>query len=417
MKRLSWFIARRYLAARKGGWYLSFITLVSLGGVTVGVMALVVVIGVMTGMQDDVRERILDATPHVFVFEYQSQTSLRMDDWEEVLDSVRQVEGVVGAAPFLLTKVALRRDEYAQVGDLYGVSLENSDMAVTGLDDEIYRGIHSLETTESGLSPLLVGARLAERMQLFKGDTVILIGLENFRTDPFGNLSPSIRNFEISGTFQTGLYDFDVGNLYARLADVQDLLGIQEIGQVSGLGIRTTDPWLADDIGDDIVAHLGLHYYVQSWMTTNQALFSALKLEKLAMALILFLIVVVAAFNIVSTLVMVVVERTREIGILKAIGMADRQVLRVFMLQGVWIGVIGTVLGTASGCALAIALDRYDLIQIPPDIYLLDHLPVNLNPLDVAIIALASIVVSVAATVYPAIQASRLDPVEAIRHE
>jgi lipoprotein-releasing system permease protein len=262
-----------------------------------------------------------------------------------------------------------------------------------------------------------VGARLAERMQLFRGDTLTLISIENIRTDPFGNLSPAIRNFEISGTFQTGLYDYDIGNLYARLADVQELLGIQDSGQVSGLGVRTTDAWLADDIGDGIVAHLGLHYYVQSWMTTNQALFSALKLEKLAMALILFLIVVVAAFNIVSTLVMVVVERTREIGILKAIGMADRQVLRVFMLQGVWIGVIGTVLGVASGCVLAMALDRYDLIQIPPDVYLLDHLPVKLRAGDVVLIALASIVVAVAATVYPAIQASRLDPVEAIRHE
>jgi lipoprotein-releasing system permease protein len=156
---------------------------------------------------------------------------------------------------------------------------------------------------------------------------------------------------------------------------------------------------------------------VESWITTNQSLFSALRLEKLAMALILFLIVIVAAFNIVSTLVMVVVDRTREIGILKSMGMSDRQVLRVFMLQGLWIGIIGTALGTALGSFAAWILHRFEIIPIPPDVYFIDRLPVSLDPADVLLIVMVSIVIAFAATIYPALQASRLQPVEAIRHE
>ncbi len=413
--RLAWHIARRYLASRRGGTLFSFITWVALGGVTVGVTALIVVIAVMSGAQRDFQAKILDATPHVLVMEHTG--ALRMDDWRTVLDTVRRVKGVVAATPFLLTKVAILRGEYGQSADLYGVDVSGLSEGANGLEERIRTGALSLEPGASGLPPLLMGSRLADRMQILPGDTLILISLENIRRDPFGGFTPAIRQFEVTGTFTTGMYDYDVGNLYARLEDVQDLLGIREADQVSGLGVRTTDPWLAAAVADSIQTRLGFPYYAQSWSVTNRALFSALKLEKLAMGLILFLIVVVAAFNIVSTLVMVVVDRTREIGILKSMGMTSRRILHVFMLQGLWIGVIGTVTGTLAGSLLAWILDRYELIRIPPDVYFVDRLPVYLDWVDVLLIAAASIVVAFVATIYPAVQASRLEPVEAIRHE
>ncbi len=413
--KLSWEIARRYLAPRRGGRFLSFITWISLGGVTVGVTALIVVIAVMTGAQEDFQEKILDANPHVLVLEHSS--SLRMDDWRPVLDSVRTLEEVVSATPFVLTKVALRREEYAQAADLYGVSLEDLGDAVTGIEARIRSGALPLGETESDFPSIIVGDDLADRMLIFPGDTLLVISMENIRQGPMGGFFPVSRQFEVTGTFNTGLYDYDIGNLYAPLAAVQDLLGVEEIDQISGLGVRTTDPWKADAVADSLQNLLGFPYYAQSWAVTNGALFSALKLEKLAMGLILFLIVVVAAFNIVSTLVMVVVERTREIGILKSMGMTDATVLRVFMLQGVWIGVIGTTAGTLLGSFLCWLLDTYEIIQIPPEVYFVDRLPVALHGGDVVLIYLASVTVAFVATIYPALQASRLEPVDAIRHE
>ena len=413
--KLSWEIARRYLAPRRGGRFLSFITWISLGGVTVGVTALIVVIAVMTGAQEDFQEKILDANPHVLVLEHSS--SLRMDDWRPVLDSVRTLEEVVSATPFVLTKVALRREEYAQAADLYGVSLEDLGDAVTGIEARIRSGALPLGETESGFPSIIVGDDLADRMLIFPGDTLLVISMENIRQGPMGGFFPVSRQFEVTGTFNTGLYDYDIGNLYAPLGAVQDLLGVEEIDQISGLGVRTTDPWKADAVADSLQNLLGFPYYAQSWAVTNGALFSALKLEKLAMGLILFLIVVVAAFNIVSTLVMVVVERTREIGILKSMGMTDATVLRVFMLQGVWIGVIGTTAGTLLGSFLCWLLDTYEIIQIPPEVYFVDRLPVALHGGDGVLIYLASVTVAFVATIYPALQASRLEPVDAIRHE
>ena len=413
--KLSWEIARRYLAPRRGGRFLSFITWISLGGVTVGVTALIVVIAVMTGAQEDFQEKILDANPHVLVLEHSS--SLRMDDWRPVLDSVRTLEEVVSATPFVLTKVALRREEYAQAADLYGVSLEDLGDAVTGIEARIRSGALPLGETESGFPSIIVGDDLADRMLIFPGDTLLVISMENIRQGPMGGFFPVSRQFEVTGTFNTGLYDYDIGNLYAPLGAVQDLLGVEEIDQISGLGVRTTDPWKADAVADSLQNLLGFPYYAQSWAVTNGALFSALKLEKLAMGLILFLIVVVAAFNIVSTLVMVVVDRTREIGILKSMGMTDATVLRVFMLQGVWIGVIGTTAGTLLGSFLCWLLDTYEIIQIPPEVYFVDRLPVALHGGDVVLIYLASVTVAFVATIYPALQASRLEPVDAIRHE
>ncbi len=416
MRGLDWFIARRYLASRKKGRFLSFITWIALGGITVGVTALIVVLGVMNGMQTELHEKILGSTPHVLVLEH--GPSLRMGDWQEVISQVRDVEEVEAAAPFVLTKVAILRDEeYAQAADLYGVSVDDDGPAVTDMEAEIQEGMHALGPTESGLPPVILGSRLAQRVQASPGDTLLTVSLENIRTDPFGSLRPAIRQLEVTGTFTTGMYEYDISNMYAPLHVVQNLLGIEAEDQVSGLGVRVSDPWEATVIGRSIRERLGFPYFVESWITTHQSLFSALQLEKLAMGLILSLIVLVAAFNIVSTLVMVVVDRTREIGILKSMGMTDRQVLRIFILQGLSIGVIGTALGTVLGIVLSWAIDRFELITIPPDIYFIDRLPIVIDPGDVLLIIGVSMVISLLATVYPALQASRLQPVEAIRHE
>ena len=415
MKRLDWYIARRYLASRKGGRLLSLITWIALVGVTVGVTALIVVIGVMTGMQKDLKAKILGSTPHVLVLEQGS--ALRMARWQSVMDSVQSDPSVTAASPFILTQVVIRRGEYSQPADLYGVSRDTSAAAATEMEDDILRGLHNLETPASGLSPLLMGTGLADRMQVFPGDTLVLASMENLKPDVFGGLTPTLRQFEVTGTFTTGMYDYDTKNVYTSIEVAQELLGLQERDEVSGIGVRTVDPDLATEVADRLQERLGFPYHVQSWSVTNRALFSALKLEKLAMALILFLIVIVAAFNIVSTLVMVVADRTREIGILKAMGMTDQVVLRVFVLQGAWIGIVGTAIGTLLGLFLCWLIDTYQIIQIPPDVYFVDRLPVDLEPLDVLTIVGASVLIAFAATIYPSLQASRLQPVEAIRHD
>ncbi|MEX0935514.1 MAG: ABC transporter permease [Gemmatimonadota bacterium] len=417
MTRLSWFVARRYLASRKKGQFLSFITWIALGGITVGVTALIVVLGVMNGMQEELRGKILEATPHVYVFE--RGASLSLDDWRVVADSIREVPGVTAVAPFALSSVVIvRGEDYAQPADLYGVSLEgNPESAVTTMEADILRGVYALEATDSGRPPVVLGARLAERMGALTGDTLLVFSLENINVDVMGGIRPAVREFEVTGTFETGMYDYDIRNMYAALTDVQGILGMQADDRVSGLGVRTDDPERAADAAVEIQERLGLAYFAESWTTTNQSLFAALELEKLAMGVILFLIVMVAAFNIVSTLVMVVVDRTAEIGILKSMGMTDGQVLRVFVLQGVTIGILGTAIGTGLGLTLSWILDRFQIIQIPPDVYFIDRLPVSIQLSDILLIVAVSIVISLLATIYPALQASRLQPVEAIRHE
>ena len=380
-------------------------------------MALIVVNAVMTGMQEDLRDKILESTPHIYVME-QSQ-SLRLYDWADVRDSVLSSDGVVSAAPFALSQVSVIRlssmGPYQQSASLVGFDLDTTRAAPTEIERQIISGELSLESPESGLPPLLMGSILADRMQVFAGDTLVIASFENL-IYTFGMPEPTIRNFEVTGTFTTGMYDYDLQNVYTTLEAAQDLIGL-EPGTASGIYARTVDAGRAQEIAIELGDRLGFPYIVQSWQEQNQALFSALRLEKLAMGLILFLIVLVAAFNIVSTLVMVVSDRTREIGILKAMGMTRGGILRVFVLQGAWIGVTGTLIGTAGGIFLAWLIDTFEIIKIPPDVYFVDHLPVSLQWPDLLLIVGGSVAVSFLATIYPAVQASRLEPVDAIRYD
>ena len=412
---LEWYVARRYMASRRRGRLFSFITWIALGGVTIGVCALVIVIGVMSGMQEDLLGKILESSAHVVV--QQQGSSLRMDDWRTVAGRVRQIEGVEAVAPWVLTTVTALRGRYSQSADMYGVALDLEGSAVTDMEARIQEGAHDLGPTKSGLPPVLMGSRLAARMQIFSGDTLTLIAFENLTVDVMGMPSPSMRQYEVTGTFTTGMYEYDVKNIYVPIQAAQEQLGILEGDRVSGLGVRVDDPEQALSASDLIQSALGNEFYAVSWSTTNRALFSALELEKLAMYLILTLIVVVAAFNIVSTLVMVVVDRTREIGILKSMGMTDRMILRIFMLQGLSIGIIGTALGTVLGLVLSWVLDTFEIITIPAEVYFVETLPVSTHATDVAMIVSVSLLIAFLATIYPALKASQLQPVQAIRHE
>jgi len=413
VRNLEWYIARRYLASRRKGRFVSLITLIAVGGVALGVMALICVIAVMTGLQQDLQEKILGSNPHVYVFE-QGQ-GFRLSGWHKVLQEVQATPGVVSAEPFVLAQVGVL-GHTATPGSLYGIQPGVAPVPLTDIERGLRDGTYALGPTQSGYPGVLVGSRLAQRLGVLPGDTVTVGSFENIKTGPLGELMPELANFEVTGVFQTGMYEYDLNFMYAEMAPVQELLDFDS-STVSGIAVNIADPWQAEAVAGALFTELGFPYYTDNWMTLNSALFSALKLEKLAMAVILFLIVVVAAFNIVSTLIMVVTDKTREIGILKSMGLTDGAVLRIFLLQGLAIGLVGTVIGTIGGYLLVWLLDRYQFIEIPGDVYFIDRLPVALEPLDVVMILVASIAVALIATIYPARTASRLQPVEAIRHD
>jgi lipoprotein-releasing system permease protein len=414
MKNPEWYIAKRYLASRRRGKFLSLITLIAVGGIFVGVMALITVIAVMTGLQRDLQQKILGSNPHVYVFE-QGGSGFRMSNWRPVYEKVKATPGVISAEPFIMTQVAVAKGQYAQPGQLYGIDAHISAAPMTDVERQIREKKLAFAPTRSGNPGVLVGRRLADKLGVLPGDVVTLISGENIHETPTG-IMPSIRQFEITGVFTTGMYEYDSMNLYAEIAPVQDLLSLDSM-TVGGIAANVEDPWKANDVARTIHSRLSFPYWTNDWMELNGSLFSALKLEKLAMAVILFLIVLVAAFNIISTLIMVVADKTREIGILKSMGLTSGSVLRIFIMQGIAVGVIGTLLGTLGGLALVAVIGRSKLISLPADVYFIDTLPVALDAFDLFVIISASIVVAFVATIYPAWQASRLLPVEAIRHE
>ena len=422
MKRLEWFVARRYLSSRRRGRrLLSLSTFIAIGGVAVGVMALMVVIAVMTGLQRDLQEKILSMTAHIQVTE--AGSSFRMGNWEEVKARIEAMPNVVAVAPWVNPNVMVTRTgDYAVPGQLYGLAPELSRASISAVEDSLASAGISLgdpgDDYDCTVRPprIVLGQRIASRLTVLPGDTIVVGSIEHLQLGALGNIVPTYCQFIVAGTVPTGMYEYDNLNMYARLEAVQSLLKLPR-DTVSMLAVNVDDPWNSDEIARQIRDDLGFPYETYDWKTLNSSLFSALALEKLAMAVILSLIIIVAAFNIVSMLTMVVADKTREIGILKSMGMTDGTVLRIFMLQGLTIGAVGTLLGGLGGWILIYAVDRFGLVEIPAEVYFIDKLPVALDPLDLLLIVGVSMMIAFGATIYPALQAARLLPVDAIRGE
>jgi len=414
--RLDLRIAMRYLRSRRTSSLLSLITVIAVGGVTVGVMALVIVLGVMNGMQNDLREKILVVNPHLRVLTYGE--GLRLDDWRSVLDTVRRTKGVVAVAPFVLSQGLISAGhDYAEGVAVIGVESDTGTRAVTSLARHLTKGDLSFKTTQAGVEGgVALGARLASKLSAFPGDVITMVAPAGSQFNrSLGAFVPKYRRYEVTGLFETGMYDYDNSYVVMRRENAQEFAGLGSA--VTGLEVRLADPERATESAKQIESKLGYPYRALDWQLQNRSLFSALKLEKLAMGLVVFLICVVAAFNVVGTLTMVVRDKTREIGILMAMGMPRGRIRRVFLVQGVLIGMVGTALGTVLGVIVGTSVNRGHLIPIDPSIYFIDHLPVMTNPIDAILVVLASIVIATLAPLYPSVQAAGLQPVSAIRYE
>ena len=413
---LEWRLARRYLRSRRGSRTASLNTVISTGGVAVGVTALIVVLGVMNGLRNDLRERILVANPHLRILTFGA--GLRMDDWQTTLEVVRKQPGVVAAAPEVISQAGITAgQDYGEGVNLLGFEPDTGTRSVTSLPQSIVKGDLSFRPTKPGVDgAILIGSRIAARLSVYPGDVVTLVPVTQAKINPaLGVAVPRFWKFEVTGLFTTGMFQYDNQFVVVSREMAQRFTGLDDA--VSGIAVRVDDPDRAPEIGQALEERLGYPFRALDWQTQNSSLFSALELEKLAMGLIIFFIMVVAAFNIVGTLTMVVTDKTREIGILRAMGLTGPAIARVFLVQGAVIGAVGTVLGLLTGLAVGYVVDTSGWITIDPAVYFIDHLPVQIELPDVVVVVVASFAIAVLATLYPSRSAAALTPVEAIRHE
>jgi lipoprotein-releasing system permease protein len=424
MKKFEWYIALRYILSGKRHRFTSFISVMAVVGVAIGVMALIVVIAVMAGFQKELRDRLIGINAHVMV----QRLGGEIADYEELAQKI---------ASFRLKKsgfggfwASLRGEGEVRVRavlpciylqGLLSSAQGQSGVVIRGIDPEIAAKVFtSLKLKKGWLSALadgdfpgiVLGRRLAEALGVNLNDRVRLI-VPQGRATPFG-LLPKIKTFKVVGIFESGLYEFDASLAFISLPAAQKLLNMGHA--VSLLEVRLTDPFYATEFSEALAKELGFPYWVIDWRRMNASLFSALKLEKMAMFVILTLIVLVAAFNIVAALIMLVSEKREDIAILKSMGAGDRSILRIFMLTGFLLGASGMIFGVLGGLGLCVFLVHYPLVKLPTDVYPVDHLPVMVEPFDVTIIAFSALLLALLATIYPARQAAKLPPAEVLRY-
>ncbi|MEO8226843.1 MAG: FtsX-like permease family protein [Gemmatimonadota bacterium] len=414
--RLEWSIAARYLRSRRRSNAASLNTIISVGGVAVGVTALIVVLGVMNGLRNDLRERILVGAPHLRILTF--GTGLRVENWQAAIDSILKDPDVVAAAPEVLTQSVITKGaDYAEAVNVVGFDADTGKRSVTSLPQSIREGDLSFKTTHENVDgAILLGSRLAGRLSAYRGDVITLVPPTAAKVNAaVGMAVPRFWRFEVTGMFDTGMYQYDNQFVVMSRQTAQAFSGMGDA--VSGIAVRLRDPDLAPVVGKRLEERLKYPYRALDWQTQNASLFSALKLEKIAMGLVIFFIMVVAAFNIVGTLTMVVADKTREIGILQAMGLTGKAVGRVFLMQGAIIGIVGTSIGLVLGLVVAFVVDKSGWVRIDPSVYFIDHLPIHVQLADVLVVVAASFAIAILATVYPSRAAARLTPVDAIRHE
>ena len=417
------FISLRHLKAKRSQKFISLNTWISVGGVALGVMALIVVIAVMSGFGKDLRDKILGTNSHVVVTNI---TRTGMVDYEAIIEKVKKAKGVNAAAPFILNQVMLTHG-----GNAMGV-------VVRGLDPELEAGVSDLKknlvqgslemlggpaksTGKPRRAGIILGKELARRLGVQRDDVVSMVAPAS-RVTPMG-LIPKIKLFKVVGFFESGMFEYDSNLAFISIYSAQKFFSMK--GKVSGIEIRVEDIEQADQVAAEIQQSLGFPYYARDWMQMNKNLFSALRLEKIVMFIILILIILVAAFNIVSTLFMVVMEKNKEIAILKSMGASRSSIMKIFSYQGLIIGIVGTAVGCVGGFTVVPNLneivgfieDLFGITAFPSDVYYLDKLPSEIQYFDSFLIVVFSIVICFLASLYPAWRASRLDPVEGLRYE
>ncbi|WP_353118853.1 lipoprotein-releasing ABC transporter permease subunit [Nitratidesulfovibrio sp.] len=417
------FVALRYLFARRRQTFISVISVTSILGVALGVASLIVVLGVMNGFTTDLRDKILGANAHGIVM---SADRTGLTDAPHLIEKIRQVDGVRGATPFIYSEVMLSTPHGVKGLVLRGIDPQSAPSVLGILSNMTKGSVADLAPRASasgageggilsGPPGVIIGDELAQRLGVVVGSRVNLLSPAGQKTS--AGFAPRIRPFMVVGVFSTGMFEYDSSLGFVSLDAARDVLGLPD-GAVSGVELAVTDVYRADTVAERVTRAVGGYpLYTRHWMEMNANLFAALKLEKTAMAVILVLIVLVGSFSIITTLVMLVMEKTRDIAILMSMGATRGMIRRIFMLQGTVIGAIGTGLGYALGLGVAELLKRYQFIKLPHGVYSLDHLPVLLQWPDMLAIGASSMLLCFVATIYPARQAASLEPAEALRYE
>jgi lipoprotein-releasing system permease protein len=402
--RYELWIAFRYLRSKSRTGFLSIITYLSMGGVTVGVAALCIVLSVMNGFESEVRGRILGTDAHLRVTTL-NNAGIPLDT--SLIQMVRETPHVMGVSPYIFEKGMIRIGNEAEGILLRGVDPKTIGQ-VSDLPKNIYRG--SLKFNSGGRPGIVLGRFLADRLDASVGDTAVIFSPAGMTT-PFS--APIVKQFIVVGLFQTGLFEFDDLVGYMDISEARHIFLRDD--KVDGLEIRLDDLWRAAQVKEELDKKISLPYYVQTWFELRRTLFSWMRIEKWMWFIVLSLIIIVAAFNILSTLIMVSMEKRRDIGILKAMGAKPRSIARIFSYQGLLVGIVGAVAGTFLGWLICLLQVRYKLVSLPSDLYFLNALPVRMQALDFLFVALAAVLLSYLGATYPARQAAKLSPVDAIR--